>query len=149
MSAAKLAYEGEFERETPTGEKTKKYILDKDRDNLKNLFPALAMYNIIGFPAELSGLYRNVENHAKKTKSITEKQFETYKELGVKSPSIIEEYLIRNTRATENSSAAERIKKELDRIEKWSGKLNDDQMRRYIEIKETNGDVGLRDLTEL
>ena len=149
MSAAKLAYEGEFERETPTGQKTKKYILDKDRDNLKNLFPALAMYNIIGFPAELSGLYRNVENHAKKTKSITEKQFETYKELGVKSPSIIEEYLIRNTRATENSSAAERIKKELDRIEKWSGKLNDDQMRRYIEIKETNGDVGLRDLTEL
>jgi hypothetical protein len=149
MSAAKLAYEGEFERETPTGQKTKKYILDKDRDNLKNLFPALAVYNIIGFPAELSGLYRNVENHAKKTKSITEKQFETYKELGVKNPSIIEEYLIRNTRATENSSAAERIKEELDRIEKWSGKLNDDQMKRYIEIKEANGDVGLRDLTEL
>jgi hypothetical protein len=149
MSAAKLAYEGEFERETPTGQKTKKYILDKDRDNLKNLFPALAVYNIIGFPAELSGLYRNVENHAKKTKSITEKQFETYKELGVKNPSIIEEYLIRNTRATENSSAAERIKEELDRIEKWSGKLNDDQMRKYIEIKETDGDVGLRDLTEL
>jgi hypothetical protein len=124
-----LAYEGKYTVEDNRGNKTTKYVLEKDREILKKMFPYMVVYNAVGFPAEISSLNRKVETAVKK-KGITEGMSDTYneylKKTSKKKINALEEELLRTTKATDKYSAVERVIQKAEIFEK-AGKFNDEK----------------------
>lgn len=152
LQELKKSYDFAFNGEYETGEgvtKTTKYVADKYREPSKQMFYWNLAYNVLGFPRELSNVSRGVDRQIQKKHGMTEKAYETTKELkGGKDLNKLEEYLVTKIRATKDATAVERIKEELKWIED-NGGLTDSQVDKYIEIYERDGSVVYSDLQKI
>jgi hypothetical protein len=136
-----LAYNGEFSETDFRGNVNTKYVLDKDREVLKDMFPYIAAYNLIGFPAEMQSVQRRVENHVKKQK-LTEKTFDNYNDYlklsGKKTVNEIEEYLLRNTKSTDKYKAANRVKAKVDILKSIGAFESEAKTKKYMRLLQEN-----------
>jgi hypothetical protein len=137
-----LAYNGEFSEEGFGGSATTKYILDKDRQVLKEMFPYVAAYNIIGFPSEIGAVQRRVESHVKKKKGLTENTYDNYNDYlklsNKKTVNEIEEYLLRNTKSTDKHKAANRVKAKVDILRSIGAFESEAKTKKYMKLLQEN-----------
>ena len=148
-----LAYNGEFESEGFGGKMETKYIDSEGQDKMKEIMPYYLAWSALGIPAEFGSVFRKIENNVKKENKLTEKQHEALNEVleatGRKKEGEVEKYLVKKMRATQTESSSERVLNELDWIDSQGGLKNERQVKKYIEIFETEGSVGIRDMQEI
>jgi len=115
--------------------------------------PYYLAWSALGIPAEFGSVFRKIENNVKKENKLTEKQHEALNEVleatGRKKEGEVEKYLVKKMRATQTESSSERVLNELDWIDSQGGLKNERQVKKYIEIFETEGSVGIRDMQEI
>jgi hypothetical protein len=131
------------------GNEITKYVMEKDRAGAKKMVAPMSAFMIGLMPAEVANINRYVMKQTGKKAGLTEKQWEAYNELEIKNPNSVEEFLIRNMQGTKSQKAAERIKEELDWIERNGGLDNEKQRELYIKIYERDGSVNRSDMEKI
>jgi hypothetical protein len=131
------------------GNEITKYVMEKDRAGAKKMVAPMSAFMIGLMFAEVANINRYVMKQTGKKAGLTEKQWEAYNELEIKNPNSVEEFLIRNMQGTKSQKAAERIKEELDWIERNGGLDNEKQRELYIKIYERDGSVNRSDMEKI
>jgi hypothetical protein len=149
----RLAFEGEYDVKGFGDKPLTKYVDKETQEELKTLFYWNLGQKIVGFPSEGAAIIRRMESTSKKNGGLTENQKATEDELTKKlNKSKLNDFemtLVKNIKATESQTSAERVSEELDFVKEYIKSPNSKQIEELIKVYEKNKEIMYDDVMRI
>ena len=143
MGNINTAYTGKYTQDY-MGNKSERYLLPKDKDNIKNavIFEALFALGIV--PRDVNTVTNNIIKLSKKN-SLTEKQYEKYEAVGKETGTKVTGWKMD---LTKSKSKLETTVSEIEWIEEHGG-LTEKQGKEYVKLSKAVDEVSYRELQKI